>query len=343
MMRAIIVAVPVLVCADLALAESFGGTPVGPANPNEAVSALAKCVGKAESDEACRVLRNRVLRILRDDIILLGASRRPADRALLVKMLRRPEVQLRAAAADAFGIGSPAKDEVGPLVEALNDPVPLVRRKVGRAIRNLSDPRALAAAERMLPASEQVVPDAPIDMAALGVRAYPGAAYIFFSSSSDEGRVEFSTSDAPAKVVDFYKAAAKKGPMAIEEFGRVYAAGPSPASALRGVVPSSGQPTAEQMAKMMEMAQQVAQQMARDTQGKSPEEAQRAIAQGAAAAHTPLPVERYSKVDFYGAPRVVVVGESQFMGASRPSLYLVIFEDKALGKTGIAVHSVTTR
>lgn len=343
MMRAIILAIPVLVCAELALAESFGGTPVGPANPNEAVSALAKCAGKAESDETCRALRNRVLRILREDIILLGASPRPADRALLAKMLRRPESQLRAAAADAFGMSSPFADEVGLLVEALNDPVPLVRRKIGRAILNFDDPRARGAADRMLPASERIVPDTPIDMTALGVRAYPGAAYTFFSSSYDEGRVEFWTSDAPSKVVDFYKAAAKKAPMAIEEFGRVYAGGASPASAMQSVIPSSGQPTAEQMAKMMEMAQQMAQQMARDTQGKSPEEAQRALAQGSAAAHTPLPVERYSKTDSYGAPRVVVLGESTFMGANHPSLYLVIFEDKALGKTGIAVHSVTTR
>jgi HEAT repeats len=325
------------------LAESLSGELAGPANFKDAVAALARCGKKVDSDAVCRAMRYRVLDVVAEDVVTLGASRHPPDRALLVKMLRRPEVQLRAAAADAFGIGSPAKDEVGPLVEALNDPVPLVRRKVGRAIRNLSDPRALAAAERMLPASERVAPDAPIDMAALGVRAYPGAAYIFFSSSSDEGRVEFSTSDAPAKVVDFYKAAAKKAPMAIEEFGRVYAPGASPANAFKGAMPSSGQPSAEQMAKMMEMAQQVAQQMARDTQGKSPEEAQRAITQGAAAAHTPLPVERYSKVDFYGAPRVVVLGESVFMGASRPSLYLVIFEDKVLGKTGIAVHSATTR
>lgn len=343
-MRAIIVAIPVLVCTGLALADSLGGTAIGPANPNEAVSALAKCVGKAESDETCRALRNRVLRILREDIILLGASRRPADRALLATMLRRPEVQLRAAAADAFGIsGDAAPNEVGLLVEALNDPVPLVRRKIGRAIRNLSDPRAQAAAERMSPASERIVPDTPIDMAALGVRAYPGAAYTFFSSSSDEGHIDFWTRDPPAKVVDFYRTGAKKAPMAIEEFGRAYAAGASPASAFQGVMPSSGQPTAEQMAKMMEVAQQMSQQMMRDMQGKSPEEAQRAMTQGAAAAHTPLPVERYSKVDSYGAARVVVLGESVFMGASRPSLYVVIFEDMALGKTGIAVHSVATR
>jgi len=325
------------------LAESLGGDPAGPASFKDAVAALARCGKKVDSDAVCRAIRYRVLDVVAEDIVTLGASQRPGDRALLAKMLRRPEVRLRAAAADAFGISGPATDEVGLLVEALNDPVPLVRRKVGRAIRNVYAPRAQAAAERMLPASERVAPDAPIEMAALGVRAYPGAAYNFFSSSVDEGRVEFWTSDAPAKVVDFYKAAAKKAPMAIEEFGRAYAGGASPASGLQSVMPSSGQPSAEQMAKMMEMAQQMSQQMMRDMQGKSPEEAQRAITQGATAAHAPLPVERYSKTDSYGAPRVVVLGESTFMGANHPSLYLVIFEDKALGKTGIAVHSVATR
>ncbi len=329
-----------LMChAARGLAESLSGESAGPANLKDAIAALARCEKRVDSDAICRAIRYRVLDIVSEDVVTLGASPRPEDRALLAKMLRRPEVQLRAAAADAFGISGPATDEVGLLVEALNDPVPLVRRKIGHAIRNLAHPRAQAAADRMLPASERGVPDAPIDMTALGVCAYPGAGYIFFSSSYDEGRVEFWTSDAPAKVVDFYKATAKKAPMAIEEFGRVYAAGASPASALQSVMPPSGQPTAEQMAKMMEMAQQ----MMRDMQGNSPEEAQRAIAQGATAAHAPLPVERYSKMDLYGAPRVVVLGESAFMGANHPNLYLVIFEDKALGKTGIAVHSVTAR
>jgi len=130
------------------LAESLSGELAGPANFKDAVAALARCGKKVDSDAVCRAMRYRVLDVVAEDVVTLGASRHPPDRALLVKMLRRPEVQLRAAAADAFGIGSPAKDEVGPLVEALNDPVPLVRRKVGRAIRNLSDPRALAAAER---------------------------------------------------------------------------------------------------------------------------------------------------------------------------------------------------
>jgi hypothetical protein len=93
------------------------------------------------------------------------------------------------------------------------------------------------------------------------------------------------------------------------------------------------------MAQAMAMAQQMAQDMA----GKSPEEARRAMTEGAAAAGAPLPVARYENSDLYGAARVVVLSEAVFVGTTRPSLYLVIFEDKALGKTGIAVHSVVTR
>jgi hypothetical protein len=90
----------------------------------------------------------------------------------------------------------------------------------------------------------------------------------------------------------------------------------------------------------MAQAMAMAQQLARDMQGKTPEEAQKALIAGGAAASAPLPIARYEKADVYGSPRVIVLREAVFLGAARPSLYLVIFEDKTLGKTGIAVHSV---
>jgi hypothetical protein len=215
----------------------------------------------------------------------------------------------------------------------------LVRKKVSRAIQFSSDPKARATLERLRPAGESPVPETPTDMAALGVRPYAGAVYLYFSSAPEEGRVEFSTGDAPAKVVDFYKSAARKPPLAFGEFERAYAAGPTPMQRLSRAGSESGQVTAEQMAQAMAMAQQMAQDMA----GKSPEEARRAMTEGAAAAGAPLPVARYENSDLYGAARVVVLSEAVFVGTTRPSLYLVIFEDKALGKTGIAVHSVVTR
>ena len=320
------------------LAESLNGTPAGPADPNEAIAAWGKCAGKAQSDDTCRALRYRVLQIVSEDIFTLAASERPQDHALVVGMLQRPELELRLAAADALGMRGAAPGDVPALIEALNDSVPLMRKKVGRAIPTSAGATARAVVERLVPASDSRVPDTPTDVSKLGVRPYAGASYNYFSSAPDEGRAEFMTGDPPAKVIDFYKAAAKKPPMALAEFGRVYGATAKPMQDLSSMS-RSGQLTPELMAQMTEMAQQ----MAREMEGKSPEEIQRAMTEGATAVGTKLPIERYSDTGTYGAARVVVLNEVVHMGATRPSLYLVVFEDVALGKTGIAVHFIPAR
>jgi hypothetical protein len=77
-----------------------------------------------------------VLQIVSEDIFTLAASERPEDHAVVVGMLRRPELELRLAAADALGMRGTAPGDVPALIEALNDSVPLLRKKVGRAIRS---------------------------------------------------------------------------------------------------------------------------------------------------------------------------------------------------------------
>ncbi|HEU0202153.1 MAG TPA: HEAT repeat domain-containing protein, partial [Burkholderiaceae bacterium] len=247
-----------------------------------------------------------------------------------------PEPELRAAAAYAIGMRVPLAAETPALLNAVNDAVPAVRESVRRALRASSDPKAQAALERISSKGEGELAETPLSMSTLGVPAYGGAAYAFFASAPGEGRAEFVTADPVSKVVAFYKSKAVKPPLSLDAFSSAYAAraGGSLFSSNRDG--SSTMPGADQMAQAMAMAQQMAQEL----EGKSPEEMQRALAQGAAAQQAPSAAERYGNDELYGAPQVIVLQESKFMGATRPSRYLVVFEDKVFGTTGIAVHYV---
>jgi hypothetical protein len=320
-----------------ASAEVLNGTPAGPADPTAAVDAWIACRSKPDTGGSCAALRARAIEILREDLANLGLSRAPEDRALLTQALRGPEPELRAGAALAIGMRVPLPAEIPALLGALNDAVPAVRQSVGHALRASEDPRAQAALGRISSKGDGPVAETPLAMGALGVSPYGGASYLFFASSPGEGRAEYATADPVSKVVAFYRAKAAKPPMSLDAFATTYprgAGGPLFQSNRAG---GSGMPDAEQMAQAMAMAQQ----MAKDVQGMSPEQAQRAIARSAAAQQAPLPTERYSNVALYGSPQVIVLEEAKFMGSTRPSRYVVVFEDKTFGTTGIAVHNLT--
>lgn len=326
-----------------ATADTLNGRPAGPADPTAAVDAWIKCMPKSDSKGPCAALRSRAIQILSEDLSYLGLSRKPEDRALLTQALRSPEPELRAAAAYAIGMRVPLETEVPALLGAINDAVPVVREKVWLALRASNDPRAQAALERISSKGEGTLAETPLTMAMLGVPAYSGSTYLFFASAPKERRAEFATADPVSKVVAFYRSKTAKAPMSLDAFSSAYAA-------RSGSVPSfqsnrgsgSSMPDADQMAQAMAMAQQMAKEMAKETEGKSPEEAQRALARGAAAQQAPLPTERYGNAELYGAPQVIVLDEAKFMGATRPLHYLVVFEDKVFGTTGIAVHYVIT-
>jgi len=322
-----------------ATAETLNGTPAGPADATAAVDAWIKCVPKSDLTGPCAALRSRAIEILREDLAYLGLSREPEDRALLTQTLRGPEPELRAAAAYAIGMRVPLATETPALLGAINDAVPAVRENVRRALGASNDPKAQAARERISSKGEGALAEKPLNMGLLGVPAYSGATYLFFASAPKEGRAEFATTDPVSKVVAFYRSKAAKPPMSLDAFSSAYAARTGSGSLFqsnRGG--GSNMLDADQMAQAMAMAQQ----MAKDLEGKSPEEAQRALARGAAAQQAPLPTERYGNMELYGAPQVIVLEESKFMDATRPSRYLVVFEDKVFGTTGIAVHYVIT-
>ena len=327
-------------------AESLGGSPAGPADRKALLEAYAACLKKPAA--GCPAIRSRAVAILADDLRELGTAPNRRYVSSLVAELKAGEPELRAAAADGLGMAGPTAAETPALLAALNDPVPVVRAAAGTALSMSKDASTAAAIERCVKPRDptSLRPQKAPDATWLGARTYPGASYSFASSAPSELRWEYFTREPAAKVVAFYKAGAKKGPLAAAELREAYS-GKSVMDQLKDDAASagsdsggsgdSGMPSAEAMAKAMAMAQKMTEQLQKDMAGKSPEEMQKAITQGAAAQGTPLPIDKYENVEVFGSPRFLVLEEATYLGSVRPLTYVVVYDDKAFGKTGIAI------
>jgi hypothetical protein len=315
------------------LAGVLGGDPAGPADRDEALKAYAACVGKA-GDPACRALRSRVVAMLVEDLRDLATAPDRRYMSLLVAELKVREPELRAAAADAIGIAGATAAEAPALLAALNDPVPAVREGAAASLALASDPIGEAAVERYVRIgnSKSMVPQTAPVAQGLEVPLYPNAKYHFGTSGPSDQRFEFSTSDSSAKVVAFYKAKAKKGPLTAAELQEAYSS-KSMMDAMK-----DKELTADDA---IEMAMKMSEQMMKDMEGKSPEEMGKAVTAGAAAQGTPLPIERFERIASYGAPQFLVLEEATYLGTVRPLRYVVVYEDKVFGKTGFAVLRVS--
>ena len=87
--------------------------------------------------------RDSAVRILREDILTMGATADQSHLPILVKVLRSSEPDLREAAANAIGMIGPTANETSALAQLLPDPVPLVAQAARRALEASPDPAAL--------------------------------------------------------------------------------------------------------------------------------------------------------------------------------------------------------
>lgn len=91
--------------------------------------------------------RRNAVRILKEDILTMGATADSAHLPTLAKILRSNEPELRAAAADAIGMIRPTAAQTDALARLLQDPVAPVAEAARRALEASTDPAA-----RKLPA-----------------------------------------------------------------------------------------------------------------------------------------------------------------------------------------------
>ena len=148
---AAVVAVPLLVIALVWGASSL--LPLEPAAPKATIAEPRGLDPQSEKDRAVlrfiqagtrsdEETRDGAVRILREDILTMGATADQIHLATLVKVLRSKEPDLREAAANAIGMIGPTTTETAALAQLLRDPVAPVAQAARRALEGSRDPAA---------------------------------------------------------------------------------------------------------------------------------------------------------------------------------------------------------
>lgn len=345
--------------------QSAPGPPAGPASASgrkedserdaivksftEAVRPAGTAKGPGED------LRNEAVRILKEDLRTLGSGADPKDLPLLTKILRSDEAELRAAAADAMGMIKPTAAWTPGLLKALNDPVPAVRGAARRALGASPDQSARLVVERAR--REQgtgMVPEPVPDSRALGAPVYPGATFLFFASDLGAGKGAFETAEPFAKVVGFYGTAGKRPAMGPREFAQAY-------SSPRGEPPPAGRAKLQEIqARLLRASQELVAAFQRAGQaGKSSDTTPEIKAKEAEIRDLQAELRKvgdevhkeelermtgelvaaeYENQQLIGSPIFVVLEETMSGIGRRPSRFVVVFEDRALQRTGFVLH-----
>lgn len=251
-------------------------------------------------------------------------------------------VTVRVAAAEALGSISANAEDTPVLAELLDDPVPAVREAALRTLRSSSDERGrlfAARAERFgTPAESGIDPEAPQAwpaLAAMGVAIPADALFLHFGSDRASGRYAWVTGEPAEKVLARYRGKGE-GPFTLEEYERKLEQEDAENSELAdSMATEDGEmPSAEQMAKAMEMAMKAMEAM-NEAAGKSPEE--QAAAAGRAMGMNPQRdldlANDYAQAELFGNVRLVIVPIDKVTDA-----VVAVYTDHALGMTGIAVH-----
>ncbi|HEX6363227.1 MAG TPA: hypothetical protein VFZ93_09745, partial [Albitalea sp.] len=138
----------------------------------------------------------------------------------------------------------------------------------------------------------------------------------------DLGRVSFSSADPVQKVVDFHAAAAPdRPPVDAKEFTRLYFGG------------SANDPTGANA--MNDQLRAWAQQA---VAARMPEAEMQAEYNRRVARMTSLPLARYGDASLYGNPSFIALEVASAEGATQVTRYVVVFQDHALGRTGLEYH-----
>jgi hypothetical protein len=189
---------------------------------DDIVGGFAKgCIGKQTKAPDCDKLRTQFVEIIKEDLWTLGSS---ADRKFLPDILRAftlDEVELRIAAAQAFGMIGPQDQDADTLAHLANDPVADVRHAVTNAIPQGKGKALDLLKQRVIHLRTGREVEKPADPARFSMPAAPDSAYLFDSSDATKGRLSY-LARGKSDPTQFYKAKAKKGPYKWDQFKEQY-------------------------------------------------------------------------------------------------------------------------
>lgn len=297
----------------------------------------------APEAEQCQVVINGRLTAA---LLYLGEVRSSEARALAALAADANSVLVRVAAAQALGSLLPDAGDTPVLAELLDDPVPSVRAAALAALSSSSDERGRLFAQRAdrfgLAKAAEGAEDAPEvwpAVAAMGIPMPANPLFLHFGSDPARGRFAWVTSESAAKVLALYRGKGK-GPFTIEEYDRFLEREDEEASARQNEMADSLEvedgemPSAEQLAKAMEMATKAMQAMD-DSAGKSAEEQAEAFSQalGGARRRDHNLTNLYQQAELFGDVRFVLVEVDK-----TTEIVVAVYRDLVLGTTGVGVH-----
>lgn len=293
------------------LAAAAGAQPPGVA---ATIAALDQDCGPGQGGSpACRARREAAERLLLVHLRYLEAGGGRVDRTILREAAQATWPTLQRFGLQRLTAAGPAPADAALGEAALESPYPGVRRAGLALLATVDAARWQAVASReygqvtgapRVPVLD-LVPDARPDAAALRARLYPGSVYSFLASGPR--RAVFLTADPPDRVVAFY-APGRPGYTRAE---------------LEAAIRAAQQPDPAEL-------------MARATRG---EDMRRLVAemQGAALAAPNVAewargIEGQAGIE---APRYVPIEERPVVGKALPVRVVIVFADRALGKTAL--------
>ncbi|HKT36530.1 MAG TPA: HEAT repeat domain-containing protein [Nitrospira sp.] len=204
-------------CAVIWIASEAAASP-----KDDIVNGFVKgCIGKQTKAQDCEKLRPQFVEIIKEDLWTLGSS---ADRKFLPDILRAftvEELELRIAAAQAFGMIGPQDQDADTLARLANDPVADVRHAVTNAISQGKGKALDLLKQRVVHLRTGREVEKPADAAKFSMPAAPDSAYLFDSSDATKGRLSY-VARGKSDPTQFYKAKAKKGPYKWDQFKEQY-------------------------------------------------------------------------------------------------------------------------
>ncbi|MDF0643195.1 MAG: hypothetical protein P0111_04140 [Nitrospira sp.] len=285
-------------------------------------SYLRDCGSKAPKNASCDKLGNDFVAILKEDLWTLGST---ADRKYIPDIVRffrkRPEVELRIAAADAIGMIGPQDSDVDKLAPFTNDPVPDVRHAVSNMLTQGKGKAISLLKQRTVPLRNGRAVEKREDAAKFSMPVAPDSVYLFDSSDATKGRLSYVTR-GKSDPAQFYKSKAKKGPYQWDQFKEQYR---------------------YQLQDEEEALNQVQQAAAKQLENEKPpdpanmqaflEYTQRMQSVSMQGSTGRMYFDSY-QANLYGTPTVYVLEERQIGQRSYPTRYVVVYQELAFKRPG---------
>ncbi|NWF74755.1 MAG: hypothetical protein HXY51_17195 [Nitrospirae bacterium] len=302
---------------------------VAPPSPEDEIVTkfLRDCGGKAPKNTNCDKLRSDFVEILKEDLLMLGST---ADRQYLpdiARILRKREVELRIAAADAIGMIGPQDSDLEMLIPATNDPVPDVRQAVSQMIGRGKGTAVALLKQRSMTMRGGSTPEEPADPAKFGLTVAPKSVYLFDSSDASVGRLSYVTKNMN-EVAAFYKGKAKKGPFPLQEFKDKYR------------YQFQDENEAMRQAQEAEGKQVTAMPPPDPRNMQAYKEFMEKIQSMGARQGSRMYLDSYEP-NLFGSPTVYVLEERQIGQRNYPTRYVVLYQEQALKRPGYRLNWMT--